>query len=47
MVESLKWETFSGLSGPILSLHTPLLVSPWMYMLLISLVWCSLLSCVE
>jgi hypothetical protein len=26
------------------SLHTPLLVSPWMYMLLISLVWCSLLA---
>jgi hypothetical protein len=43
------WEdkSFSGSSGPILSLHTPLLVSPWMYMLLISLVWCSLLSCVE
>jgi hypothetical protein len=28
-------------------LHAPLLVSPWMYMLLISLVWCSLLSCIE
>jgi hypothetical protein len=40
-------QSFSGLSGPILSLHTPLLVSSWMYMLLISLVWCSLLSCVE
>jgi hypothetical protein len=27
--------------------RTPLLVSPWMHMLLISLVCCSLLSCVE